>query len=101
MTLRYTVSATLPDAATRERYLAWLKDGHLEAVLAGGATRAEIVRIDDPSEPLRMETRYTFPDRIAFEKYLSDHASALQEDGLARFGPDSGVRFERSIGTVV
>lgn len=101
MTLVYTVSATLPDPATRDRYLAWLTSGHLAAVLAGGASMGQVVRIDEPAEPIRVQTRYEFPDRAAFDRYERLHAPALRADGGARFGPDSGVRFERTIGTLV
>lgn len=101
MTLRYTVSAEFPDASTRDRYVAWLKGGHLRAVLAGGATAAEVVRIDDPAQPLRVQARYAFPDREAFARYEREHAPALRAEGLALFGGETGVRFERSVGTVV
>ncbi|MCW5775324.1 MAG: DUF4286 family protein [Phycisphaeraceae bacterium] len=97
----YTVTATLPDRPTAERYLEWLKDGHVDAVVAAGAHSAMIVRVTDPPEPIRVETRYIFPTRRAFEEYLADHAPALRADGAERFGPETGVRFTRSVGEAV
>jgi hypothetical protein len=93
----YTVVATLPDFATRDRYLAWLAGGHVQEVVAGGALSAAVVRIDDPCPPYVCEARYLFPDAETLELYLRDHAPRLRAQGLALFG-DSGVTFQRSVG---
>jgi hypothetical protein len=98
--IAYSVIATLPDAATLAEYLAWLK-GHVDQVIAGGASRAEIVRIEQPGEPLQVEARYLFADRQRFEMYLQTAAPGLRAEGLARFPPERGVRFERRVGTVI
>ena len=79
-------------------YLDWLAGGHAAQVLAGGADRAEVVRLQGDS--LQVETRYRFPDRAAFDRYERDHAPALRADGLARFG-EAGIRFERTVGTIL
>ncbi|HVZ93665.1 MAG TPA: DUF4286 family protein [Phycisphaerales bacterium] len=101
----YTVTAILPEETIAERYIAWLEDGHVDAVIAGGAHSATIVRLDrEPSDPPgveRVEVRYIFPTRAVFEKYVEVYAPALRSEGIKLFGPDSGVRFERRTGTIV
>ena len=47
---RYTVSAEFATDATATEWLHWLKDGHIDDVLAAGATSAEIVRLDDAGD---------------------------------------------------
>lgn len=99
----YTVQATCPSAASADAYVAWLQDGHTGAVVNGGALSAMIVRLeaDPPGSPPRVEVRYVFATREAFDRYIRDHAPALRQDGLKRFGPDSGVKFDRTIGEIV
>ena len=47
----YTVRATLPDEHTAAQYIAWLKNGHVQAVLAGGAESGQVIRVlGSPSE---------------------------------------------------
>jgi len=101
--IAYTVTATLPDEPTARRYIAWLEDGHVDAVIAGGAHSAMIVRLlDEPAPgPIRVETRYIFATRELFDRYLAEHAPALRQEGLALFGPGSGVSFSRTVGRVV
>ena len=99
--IAYTVTATLPDNATCSEYIAWLFDGHVDAVLAGGAICANVVRIDRPAEPIRVQTCYVFPSQEALDAYTQDHAPSLRANGLARFGPDRNVSFERTIGVIL
>lgn len=101
--IAYTVSATLPDDSVASRYIAWLEDGHLDAVIKAGAHSAMIVRMDKErtGDPPRVETRYIFATRASFDAYVKHHAPALRADGLKLFGPESGVRFSRSIGEVL
>jgi hypothetical protein len=97
----YTVTAAFPTAAAREEFIAWLRSGHVQGVLAGGAISASVVRVDEPDRPVRAQACYVFPNPAVFRTYLSDHAPSLREEGLRRFPPDSGVRFERQVGTIV
>lgn len=99
--IAYTVIATLPDEETARAYIAWLEDGHVDAVVEGGARSGMIVRVEEPASPIQVESRYVFATREAFGRYVEHTAPALREDGLARFGPDRGVQFERRIGTIV
>jgi hypothetical protein len=99
--IAYSVTAELPDEPTRERYIQWLESGHVRGVVEAGALSGEVIRIDEPGEPRRVVTRYIFADRSRLEVYLRDHAPALRADGLARFGPETGVAFSRSVGELV
>lgn len=96
--IAYTVIAVLPDEATRRAYLAWLEDGHVDAVIAAGAHSATIVAVEDPADPIKVETRYVFSTRETLGDYLRDQAPALREEGLRLFGPKTGVLFRREIG---
>lgn len=97
--LAYTVTCEVDDPAVAEEYLAWLAGGHLAAVCAAGALDGEAVRLD--GDAIRIETRYHFASREAFAAYEREHAPALRQDGLARFPPERGVRFTRSVGETV
>jgi hypothetical protein len=102
----YAVTATLPDRATLEEYVAWLEDGHVDHVIKGGAHSAMIVRLDPQARgggagPFRVETQYVFATRELFEQYEARHAPALRADGLKRFPPARGVTMERRIGEIV
>jgi hypothetical protein len=99
--IAYTVIATLPDAPTAAEYIHWLETDHLHKVISAGATRGQIVRIEQPAEPHQVETRYQFSDRQRFEEYLKTAAPGLRAEGLERFPPERGVKFERRVGTVM
>jgi hypothetical protein len=97
--LAYTVAVTFTDLALVESWLAWLRDRHLADVLAGGATSAEIVRMDGGDGTF--EVRYRFPSRAAFAVYERDHAPRLRAEGLRLFPVESGVSYRRTAGEVV
>ncbi len=100
--LIYAVTATLPDTSTLDTYVRWLLDGHVQAVVDGGASEAAVTRLHpDETGALRVESRYVFPDQAAFEQYERDHAPALRADGVARFGKTPGVTFSRWTGDLV
>lgn len=99
--IAYTVTATLPNEASRTAYIEWLENGHVDAVLEAGADAAMIVSVDEPAQPIRVQTRYVFATRETLEHYLAHHAPALRADGLRRFGPETGVTFSREIGRVI
>ena len=63
---------------------------------AAGAVSAEVVEHDGGG----FEARYTFASREAFAAYERDHAPRLRAEGLALFGPDKGVSYRRTLGTV-
>ena len=95
----YAVVATLPDDQIASEYLSWLTGGHVQAVLRGGATEVSVVRISVP--PIRIESRYVFPSQSDYERYLATVAAELRAEGLQRFPPERGIRFERSSGDLL
>ena len=101
--IAYSVTATLPDARTADEYVSWLEDGHLDAVIKGGAHSAMIVRLDpvSPADRPQVETRYIFSTRALFDQYVRDHAPALRAEGLRRFPPERGIVMTRRTGIVV
>jgi len=98
--IAYSVTARCPSEASVREFIGWIGDGHVQAVLGGGATRARVIRSVDPEDPLRVEVRYIFPDRGAFDTYVERFAPALRAEGLERFGPGSGVEFSRTVGRI-
>lgn len=93
--LVYTVIATVPPAVLDD-YVDWLLDGHVQAVVAGGAEQATVTRID--GDPVRIESRYIFRDQAAFARYEAEVAPALRADGIARFVEPHGATFTRWTG---
>ena len=72
MSFRYTVQATFEDLEVAREWVDWLVEGHCAEVRKGGATNAQVVRID--GEGIVLEVRYDFPDRATFERYEAEHA---------------------------
>lgn len=97
--LRYVVTVTLPEAAMAERFLDWLRNGHIAEVMASGALSAEILRVD--GVPNRFEIVYRFATRSAFERYERDSAPRLRAEGRALFPVESGVIYQRSVSELV
>jgi hypothetical protein len=99
MTVVYAVTAAFVDAAVAEEWLRWLGAGHVAAVLAAGATDAEVVELDG-GPGRRFEVRYHFPTREAFARYEREHAPRLRAEGLSLFPPDRGIAYSRTVGEV-
>ncbi|MAJ47246.1 MAG: hypothetical protein CBC35_08325 [Planctomycetes bacterium TMED75] len=99
MSFRYTVQATFEDLEVAREWIDWLVEGHCAEVRKGGASNAQVVRLE--GDPITLEVRYDFPDRETFERYEADHAPRLREDGLQRFPVERGIRYRRSCGEVV
>jgi hypothetical protein len=100
-TFAYTVSVAFDSAEVAEEWLAWLRGGHLEEVLAAGAQDAELVELVTPPPQRRFEVRYHFANAEAFAAYERDHAPRLRADGLARFPAERGIHYQRSTGKVL
>lgn len=95
----YTVTAIISSEKLVTDYISWLRDGHVQAVIEGGAVSAQIVRIVDPAHPVRVETRYMFKGPEEFARYCTESAPALRAQGKARFG--AVMSFVRSVGEVL
>ena len=99
MTYRYTVSAAFDHEAVAVEWLEWLRAGHCQEVLDGGALQVEVLRLD--SMPCHFEARYVFQDRAAFIAYENSVAPVLRQDGLQRFPESRGICYARSTGSTV
>jgi hypothetical protein len=94
----YSVRAQFPDAATRERYIEWLRAGHCQAVVrTGGALSGEVTVLEDGS----VDSRYVFGSQADFDAYEAGPAIALRADSALSFPPASGVQLVRSLGVRV
>lgn len=80
-------------------YLDWLTGGHIQEVIEGGALCGHAVLQTDPPAPI-VVSRYRFPSIAAYETYVAQTAPRLRADGLARFGPQTGIAMERTLGAV-
>jgi len=98
--VRYSVACrfTGGNQEVANRWLAWLRDGHLQDVLDGGATSAEVVQIDDTVP--HFEIHYRFATRESLDHYLKAFAPRLREEGLAKFPLVLGLEYRRSTGVV-
>jgi len=96
--IAYTVRCRFEDDAIASAWLDWLRADHLAEVVAAGAIDAEAIRLD--GAPCVCEIRYHFASREAFCAYERDHAPRLRAEGLKRFPPERGLRYERSVGEV-
>ena len=67
-------------------YRAWLEH-HIQAMLSlPGFEGAELLREEGSAERAVFVAHYWLRDRVALETYLRDHAAAMRDDGIARFG---------------
>ena len=100
---RYTVGCSFSNAAVAagidEQWVSWLKNGHIQDVIDGGADGGEVVAMDC-DDGRQYEVRYFFPDRATFENYEKHHAPRLREDRLEKFPLDQGLSYHRTMGQV-
>lgn len=102
----YSVAAVLPSAELAREYARWLVEGHVQAVMGGGAVSARVMAWDAEQGSAdrgaggvwKVEAVYEFPDRTALERYIREFAPALRAEGMAKWGPVAGIRFERRVG---
>ena len=102
--IAYTVIVTITDDAKAQEWRGWLENGHIAAVIAGGANSAEIVKRDNDQQATpgtTYEIRYKFDNRGIFEEYIKTHAPRLREDGLKRFPPEDGFTYSRTVGEII
>jgi hypothetical protein len=97
--IAYTMSAAFTDVRVAKEWIAWLQGGHIDEVIRGGASDAELVEMD--GDDRRYEVRYHFPSRDAFRAYEQDHAPRLRAEGLAKFPTSRGITYARSTGIIL
>lgn len=97
--VHYRVVATLPDAASAERYQAWLTGGHVAEVCRLGQASASVVRLSGDGH--RFASTYRFESQQDLDRYEREFAPRLRAEGVALFPPESGIRFEREYGQIL
>jgi hypothetical protein len=100
--IRYIVTATLSNKDVIEEYTAWLKNGHIQAVVEeGGAVCGEFSILQDTAE-VKVQSAYLFSSMAALEGYFNGVASRLRQEGISMFVETNKVlKFERFIGDVM
>ncbi len=89
--IAYEVTVEVDEALT-ERYLAYMRDHHIPALLATGCfAHAEL----DRAKETRFRQRYLAESLAELERYLEDHAPALRRDYEKHF--PSGTSLTREI----
>jgi hypothetical protein len=102
----YIVTATInTDVETNlQRYVDWLKGGHVQAVVATGALSGDVVVLD-PAEPgapsTEVQSVYVFPSRSVLQAYFDGPAQELRKEGKELWIDTGIVSFRRSIGNAV
>ena len=94
----YEVTATFQNSKSADAWVQWLRDKHIADVVAAGATRGRVIRLDDP--PHTCSAQYEFRSRAEFDAYLRDHAPRLRAEGLQIFSADA-VTYSRRSGPIV
>jgi hypothetical protein len=97
--VRYTVGVRFTDRAVADRWLTWLRNGHIADVIAGGATHAIVYRLDD--DAIDYEVVYRFPTRCAYQNYEQQFAQRLREEGRQLFPPGPDIVYRRSTAETV
>ena len=96
--IRYAVAVTFPNNALAGDWLAWLRAGHVAAVIQGGAVSAEVVKL--AGVPESYEVVYRFRSRGDFDIYDREIAPALREEGLKLFPIEKGITYRRQVAEV-
>ncbi|MFO0974016.1 MAG: DUF4286 family protein [Phycisphaerae bacterium] len=94
----YEVTATVSDRGIADEWVRWMCDEHIDKVLAAGADRARLLKLDDLTNVFLV--LYEFPNRQAFDHYQATHAPALRAVGAAKFEAEQ-VRYARRTGEIL
>ena len=100
--LEYRVTATIRGRALAAEYIAWLRAGHLQEVIEGGAREARLLELKESTidrgaeAEIEVESVYIFSSEEAFTRYEVDSAPALRAEGIALFG-ERPIRFARRV----
>lgn len=91
--LVYSVVAVVADPELAQRYIQWLRDGHVEKVCEeGGALDGEVTaELDASSGVMTVVSRYHFATQAEFDAYASDEVAARLRGEFAEAFPE-GVK---------
>lgn len=84
--LLYNVTSIIEDASA-DRWLQWMQDVHIPAVMATGkfASHRLLKVLDSPNEGVTYCSQYVVENRENYEDYLLNHAPALRAEVTANF----------------
>jgi hypothetical protein len=104
--IRYTVTATLSSKDHLEDYLAWLSEGHIQAVVNAGGLTGEynVLNQEEGTDNgmVQVASIYTFPNLEALNGYFNGVAAVLRQEGITRFVETKKVvKFDRFVGTIM
>lgn len=87
MSCIYEVTLQIEPALIAE-YDPWLREHVADMLTLPGFQRARIhaVEPEGTDERIGRVVYYQLADRAAFDAYLSEHAAAMRQQGMARFG---------------
>ena len=102
---RYSVTCCFSENAVAEglpeAWLDWLRYGHIQDVIDGGAICGEIIELNAGTNAERLfRIDYTFPSAEAFQNYETQYAPALREEGRVKFPPEMGLSYNRADGAI-
>lgn len=101
--IRYSVIASLSAAANPQEYIAWLKEGHVQAVVDEGKALSAQILVHDKDESEvhpKIESSYVFRSRDQLQAYFDGPAARLRADGVARFVDTGKISFSRTIAEI-
>ncbi len=84
----YNVTVNIHESV-HQQWLLWMKNKHIPEVLATGKFSKAIfsrVMIDEEMGGTTYSTQYTTDSQATLEKYYTDDAPQLREEGLRIFG---------------
>jgi hypothetical protein len=75
------------DASIHEEWLKWMKEKHMKDVVNTGCfTSSRMLRVLADDVGATYSAQYHFNAMEDYERYRSQHAAALQKEGIERFG---------------
>jgi hypothetical protein len=76
----------VPDPAIEDEFDEWL-DAHVVEMLRLPGFLTAVVRRAETDGGIQRTVQYELRDRESLDAYLRDHAAAMRQDGVDRFGP--------------
>ena len=86
--LIYNVTTKI-DPSIHEKWVAWMKDQHIPAVMQSGCfTHYHFVRVldIDESDGPTYAVQYFIENRAQYDRYIETYASALRQDSTKLWG---------------
>lgn len=96
--LIYNVTINI-DESVHDQWLVWMKDKHIPDMLATGkfshAKMAKVL-VEEDMGGITYSVQYTIKDRTTLERYYTEDAEGLRQEGLKLF-PNKFVAFRTEL----